>query len=143
MPTLEAALIRRLAIVLVGFACFPRASAADSAPEAHLELKTHTDRQVYLPGEPVLMGMSVRNIGSGAFADLAPFGPRHHFLAISVTRNGTSHAWTAGYETWVYASEGPSLGQGAELCDVFDLGDYFGTSVQFSRNGKQYSFRRA
>jgi hypothetical protein len=135
----------RVGVILVigaTFAMVAPVARADSA-SGQLELRGSIDKQEYLPGEPVLLGLSVRNVGPSGFVDRSPIDPRQGYMQISATRDGMPLPWTGPHESWLFAFEGPELGPGEEVCDVFDLADYFGSRVQFTLGTKTYSFRHA
>jgi hypothetical protein len=124
--------------------CVGRAPLADEAKGVapQLRLGVELDRREFLPGEPVLIGLSIENLGSEAFADLANLEPRQEFISFRLIRDGKDLPWTAHYETWFFQVEGAALEPGGRLCNVVDLLDYFGSPSTISLGKKSFRFKR-
>jgi hypothetical protein len=119
-------LVRVLATILLPVAFSQIAiGVLAAAPEA-LSLRIEANRAEFLPGESVIVSMSVENRGPAAFEDLAWFEPRLGFLGFSLNRNGEEVRWTGPRETWLFSRPGMTLRGGERVCDTFDLLDYFG-----------------
>ncbi len=83
------------------------------------------ERSEFLPGEPVLVGLSVENEGRRPFEDLAPFSVELGYLGFLLSKNGGEPGRTHSSWAAVFTHEGPRLAPGDRICDVRNLGMYF------------------
>jgi len=100
------------------------------------------DRNDYLPGEPILIGITVRNVGEEPFMDMAPLDPRSGHLSFEVSKDGAPVEWTAAQYTWLTAGDGLTLPQGEQFCDIFDLLTCFGSRKTVTTAGGSVRMRR-
>jgi hypothetical protein len=123
--------------------CRPVLAADATTPVADLTLRVEMDRDEFLPGEPLVVGLSIENVGSDAFEDLGKLNPRRGYMGLSLIRNGKEMPWTSRFETWFYSKEGTQLAPGSQLCEVVDLLDYYGTRSNVTKSGRVFNFLRA
>ena len=109
---------------------------------AKLSVEISMDTSEFLPGEPLLVGVAVENIGGQPFENLAPLGPLHGFLRFSASRGGADVPWSRGYFTFLYTRHDERiLEAGERVCYVVDLLEYFGRDDSLEHGGRPYRLR--
>jgi hypothetical protein len=109
-----------------------------------LTLKIGVDRSEFLPGEPVMIGLTVENHGSQPFEDLSTLSPATKLITFRVMKDGKLLAWGGLNGDWMFTKEGPRLAPGGRLCEVVDLLEYYGTrQMKISCKGRTFAFRHA
>jgi len=86
------------------------------------------DRQEYALGQPVILGTRVENAGAEPFRDLTFMHPAAGFLSLELERNGVRVPWT-GMRWTAAMEEGISLRPGEAVCEMTELGDWFGQEL--------------
>jgi hypothetical protein len=132
----------RVALLAIALASLlpGQAPCAEVKPETGIRLRVGMDRRDLLPGEPVVIGLTVENRGTEIFEDLATLNPSQGFVGLVLTRDGENMPWSGRTRTLAFTEEGARLSPGDERCDVFDLLDYFGSSVAVTLSGAVREF---
>jgi len=120
----------------------PRGVTGQSIP-APLDLRVEMDHPVYLPGEPVLIGLTVKNESASVFEDLATLVPEQGFLRFKVVRDGQPVPWAGLQATWVFSHEGSRLPPRQQFCDIVSLSDLYGRDLESVSDGRTFHLKRA
>jgi len=120
----------------------PRGVTGQSIP-APLDLRVEMDHPVYLPGEPVLIGLTVKNESASVFEDLATLVPEQGFLRFKVVRDSQPVPWAGLQATWVFSHEGSRLPPRQQFCDIVSLSDLYGRDLESVSDGRTFHLKRA
>jgi hypothetical protein len=120
-------LVRLLAIALLIMPSQVLGVEAGVVPRDSLRLELSLDEKRYAQGQPILVLAKVRNAGPRPFRDLSPLAPWLQRLWLTLKRDGRPVRWMRGSADAIYRAEGMKLPQGATICEIFDLLDYFGS----------------
>ncbi|MGE5176383.1 MAG: hypothetical protein ACM3JJ_08410 [Hyphomicrobiales bacterium] len=122
--------------VIHGSGGVPSLSARAPGIADSLEFEVRLDRDEYLPGERILVGMGLSNKGSTRIDSLYLPVPAPPIVVFRLEREGTRVMGTGLQEAaWILYLDGIRIDAGERLCDVFDLLEYFGRPEPVSRGG--------
>lgn len=128
--------------VLTTLRVCPLLAAVWDTSFSSLILRVQLDHTTFVPGEPVLIGLSVENVGADPFEDLAVFEPDQNFMIFAVSRDGKEVGWKGPNLTWGFTHEGTRLLAGDRICDVINLLEYYGTEGSISHGNRTFRLRQ-
>src|SRR2546426_54267 len=98
-----------------------------------LSLRVTMERSEFLPGEPVLVGLSVENRSREPFRDLAPFSVELGFLSFSLSKNGGEPFRTNGSWAAIFKCDRTALAPGSRGSGTYVLKTGFQARLPCSR----------